>query len=307
MDNSKIYLSIKPNPNNLNNNTTSPGTATAIDNNRSPESDPMMGPLLKVIIVLIVFVLVLILLIIVVVIFTPLSSHLHIFIFSLHQFLSNNPELYQQMLFNNPQMQKLLEKNPELRHALSDPATLKSMMTAATNPKAYNEMLRGHDRALSNLENIPEGFSHLKRVYSTLQEPMYEALTPQTKLTSSATTTITSPKNDKISSSTTTSEPIPNPWAPKQHQHNHKPSPIASPIVSPSSLSSHSQKRKLPSSASFDNDFLSSPSVNVQFQDQLEALHQLGFDNDEDENIPALLATNGHVPAAIDRILSRRK
>ena len=232
--------------------------------------------------------------------------------------MESNPEMYQQMLLSNPQIQNLLEKNPELRHALSDPSTLKTMLTAATNPKAYNEMMRGHDRALSNLENIPEGFSHLKKMYTTLQEPMYDAMSMQQPRKTTPDAIIEEVTTEKIR--TTTWEPIPNPWAPKAT------------IPSTSVLRGiSSQKRKLGSASGDDNNFnflsTTDPDTNVKisdkgtstnastksistlketFQSQLEVLHQLGFTDDEGENVPALLATGGHVPAAIDRILSKR-
>lgn len=196
-------------------------------------------------------------------------------------------------------MQKLIEKNPELRHALSDPSTLKSMLKAATNPKAYNEMLRGHDRAMSNLENIPEGFSHLKKVYSTLQEPMFDAFTPKMQFNASNT----GDEGDKIRM--TTSEPIPNPWAPK-------PTRVNSP-----SFKAQARKRKLNSSLDDDDELfnrslagmgLSSPhpptNTNL-YPQQLMEMRLLGFVNDE-ENVAALLESDGNVPMAIDRIMARR-
>ena len=215
-------------------------------------------------------------------------------------------------------MQKLIEKNPELRHALSDPSTLKSMLNAATNPKAYNEMLRGHDRAMSNLENIPEGFSHLKKVYSTLQEPMYAAFTPKTRVNYNELA------NNKEEDKTrrTTSEPVPNPWAPK--------TPTPTPMRPSSSVVRNggggkpifgAQKRKLTSSIDEDEELfnrslagmagmgLSSPLGNINkhefYRQQLMEMHLLGFVND-DENVAALVASEGNVSVAIDRIIAKR-
>ncbi len=174
------------------------------------------------------------------------------------------------MLLSNPQLQSLLESNPELRHALTDPSTLKSILSAASNPAAYNEMLRGHDRALSNLENIPEGFSHLKRVYKSMQEPMYEALTPQYRAEANAENEVRKEL---------TKDPVPNPWAP--------------------------QKRKLPTSVA-DLAEAATTRMTGEFAGQLETLHGLGFVDDEGENMPALRATGGRISAAIDWIMSRR-
>lgn len=217
------------------------------------------------------------------------------------------------MILSNPQMQQLIEKNPELGHALSDPTTLKSMLNAATNPRAYNEMLRGHDRAMSNLENIPEGFSHLKRIYSTLQEPMYDALIPQTKPIS------IKPNDNPIRKNTTTSEPIPNPWAPppplpSPQLHSVKPRQAKVPLYG---FKSHSHKRKLSEgedekllTGSMETMRILSPlndsDLKEKFKNELAVLHKLGYEQDEEENIPALLASNGHVSSAIDRIVNDR-
>lgn len=257
------------------------------------------------------------------------------------------------MLMSNPQIQQLLEKNPELRHALSDPSTLQSMLSAASNPTAYNEMLRGHDRVLSNLENVPGGFNHLQRVYSTLQEPMYEAMTPKTPINRQRDLNYKS--SESASHSKVTSDPVPNPWAPKKPAIISNPLLDRPPLNSPSMMAnfkSQAHKRRLNAdsddSLNFEKMFLnpgaasesfktdqqpilnfnpfassmmptttlptntntaaasSSQSLADRFSNELAALHELGFDDDESENIPALLATGGHVPAAIDRILSKR-
>ncbi len=188
--------------------------------------------------------------------------------------MAGNPELYQQMILSNPHLQSLLESNPELRRALSDPSTLQSILSAASNPAAYNEMLRGQDRALSNLENIPEGFSHLQRVYKTMQEPMYDAMQFKHPPPSSASTSNTDSSSVRKE---LTRDPVPNPWAP--------PTPTT-------------KKRKLPSLDSLDD--------YSGFSGQLERMHGLGFEDDEGENLPALRATKGDLAAAIDWIMNRR-
>ena len=174
--------------------------------------------------------------------------------------------------------------------------------------------LRGHDRAMSNLENIPEGFSHLKKVYSTLQEPMYDAFTPKTRFnytTADAFENSTeADKKEKIRM--TTSEPIPNPWAPK----------TTIPVNTTNSRPLFgSQKRKLTSS--LDEDLLlfnrnvtgiaelglTSPLNPVQrelYTQQLMEMHLLGFVNDE-ENVAALVECDGNVSLAIDRIIAKRR
>lgn len=253
------------------------------------------------------------------------------------QFLSSNPELYQQLFLGNPQIQKLIESNPELRHALADPETLQTMLQAASNPSAYNEMLRGHDRALANLETIPEGFSHLKRLYSTVQEPMYEALASNPRAGRASGAAAGGRENSD--ERRLTSETMPNPWAPRMSSPSirpQKPPPAPSPAFPPVSplapkptppaLFDSPTPVALPPAPAGLSDFfqlmqqrnaaasISSPvaqpldmaQLKSRFQSELATLHELGFEDDDGENIPALLATGGHVHAAIERILSRR-
>lgn len=50
-------------------------------------------------------------------------------------------------------------------------------MELARNPSMLQELMRSHDRALSNLESIPGGYSALRRMYRDIQEPMLAAAT----------------------------------------------------------------------------------------------------------------------------------
>ncbi len=45
-----------------------------------------------------------------------------------------------------------MDRNPELRHVLNDPAILRQTMEAARNPEIMREMMRTSDRAMSNIE-----------------------------------------------------------------------------------------------------------------------------------------------------------
>lgn len=49
----------------------------------------------------------------------------------------------------------------------------------ARNPAMMQEMVRNQDRALSNLESIPGGYSALRRMYTDIQEPMFSAAREQ--------------------------------------------------------------------------------------------------------------------------------
>merc|ERR1719181_2324730 len=83
-----------------------------------------------------------------------------------------DPNLLQSMLMANPQMQKMVEANPELGHILNDPALLRQSMEHARNPNLMREMMRNTDRAMSNIEMHPEGFNILRRMYNTIQQPL---------------------------------------------------------------------------------------------------------------------------------------
>lgn len=62
---------------------------------------------------------------------------------------------------------------------LSNPELLRQTMEMARNPSMLQELMRTQDRALSNLESIPGGYSALQRMYRDIQEPMLNAATQQ--------------------------------------------------------------------------------------------------------------------------------
>lgn len=47
------------------------------------------------------------------------------------------------------------QRNPEISHMLNNPEMLRQTMELARNPAMLQELMRSHDRALSNLESIP--------------------------------------------------------------------------------------------------------------------------------------------------------
>lgn len=142
------------------------------------------------------------------------------------QFL-NNPELMQSMLQSNPMLQRLIERNPELGQILNDPSTLRQTMQVATNPSLMREQLRNADRALSNIEGMPEGFNALRRIYETIQEPLMDAATTQNQaaggnpLAALFGNAAANPNATGAASTTPAdggeepnASPLPNPWAP---------------------------------------------------------------------------------------------
>ena len=91
------------------------------------------------------------------------------------QSLMNDPENMRNLVTANPQMQELMQHNPEISHMMNNPELLRQTMELARNPSMLQELMRSHDRALSNLENIPGGYSALRRIYRDIQEPMLAA------------------------------------------------------------------------------------------------------------------------------------
>ncbi|KAF7380073.1 hypothetical protein HZH66_014428 [Vespula vulgaris] len=91
------------------------------------------------------------------------------------QSFMNDPENMRNLVTTNPQMQELMQSNPEISHMLNNPELLRQTMELARNPSMLQELMRSHDRALSNLESIPGGYSALRRMYRDIQEPMLAA------------------------------------------------------------------------------------------------------------------------------------
>ena len=88
------------------------------------------------------------------------------------QQIMSNPETLRAIVLSNPEMRRLVEANPEIGHILSDPAVLRQTVESARNPELMREMMRSSDRAMSNMEAHPEGFNALRRMYTSIQEPL---------------------------------------------------------------------------------------------------------------------------------------
>ncbi|KAK9723191.1 UBA/TS-N domain [Popillia japonica] len=122
--------------------------------------------------------------------------------------LLGNPDLLRQM-------QELMERNPEINHMLNNPELLRQTMELARNPSMLQELMRSHDRAISNLESIPGGYNALQRMYRDIQEPMLSAASEQfgrnpfsALIDSANNATGANPQQG-----TENREPLPNPWS----------------------------------------------------------------------------------------------
>ncbi|KAJ8914778.1 hypothetical protein NQ315_013281 [Exocentrus adspersus] len=127
------------------------------------------------------------------------------------QQLMSDPENVRAFITRNPQMQEIMERNPEINHMLNNPELLRQTMEFVRNPSMLQELLRSHDRAISNLESIPGGYNALQRMYRDIQEPMLSATAEQFSRNPFAglvdNTSVNNPQQGRENT-----EPLPNPW-----------------------------------------------------------------------------------------------
>ncbi|XP_070159631.1 ubiquilin-1 [Polyergus mexicanus] len=135
------------------------------------------------------------------------------------QSLMNDPENMRNLVTANPQMQELMQRNPEISHMLNNPELLRQTMELARNPSMLQELMRSHDRALSNLESIPGGYSALRRMYRDIQEPMLAAATngrnPFAALVENSNSSNQDAQNPQQGQENR--DPLPNPWGQSQN------------------------------------------------------------------------------------------
>ncbi|XP_035233656.1 ubiquilin-1-like, partial [Stegodyphus dumicola] len=129
------------------------------------------------------------------------------------QSLFSNPETLRDMIMNHPQMQQIMERNPEINHIFNNPDLLRHTMEIMRNPAMLQEVMRNQDRALSNIESVPGGYNALRRMYTELQEPMYNAAQEQFGTNPFASLVSDSGDNDSSQQGTENRDPLPNPWA----------------------------------------------------------------------------------------------
>lgn len=144
------------------------------------------------------------------------------------QGLLDNPEMMQaalQMtLQTNPQMRQLLDSNPELRQVFNDPAMMQQAMQMMRNPAAMQQAMRSQELAMSQLENIPGGFSALSSMYRNLQEPLMEAQEMRSEPTNA--------RPQQSSGEGATGAPMPNPWGSSSTQRTNSAAPSPSTVTS---------------------------------------------------------------------------
>lgn len=127
------------------------------------------------------------------------------------QQMMSDPAHMRQLILANPQMQQLVERHPEINHMLNNPEMLRQTMEMARNPSMLQELMRTQDRALSNLESIPGGFSALQRMYRDVQEPFMNAASEEFSRNTFATPSESGGEQNPQQGQENR-DPLPNPW-----------------------------------------------------------------------------------------------
>jgi len=120
--------------------------------------------------------------------------------------LMSNPDIIRSMMESNPEMRQVMDANPQLRHILDDPEMMRRSMEMMRDPSAMQNMMRNQDLAMSQIENLPGGFSALRRMYEDIQEPMMDAMAGSAAPSSDSTTS--------TNRSSSAGGAMPNPWGP---------------------------------------------------------------------------------------------
>ncbi|KAH8549552.1 hypothetical protein BGW37DRAFT_535063 [Umbelopsis sp. PMI_123] len=150
------------------------------------------------------------------------------------QSMMNNPELMRSIMMSNPQIRAMVEQNPEIGHVINDPNFLRQSMQMMRNPELMREMQRNNDRALSNIEAIPGGFNHLRRMYSTLQDPLESAARSTGSDSEEANQRLAERLNvQNIPENQLNTQALPNPWAPSSNSRQTSPATQASSTANP--------------------------------------------------------------------------
>eukprot|EP00922_Rhytidocystis_sp_ex-Travisia-forbesii_P001574 GHVS01002186.1.p1 GENE.GHVS01002186.1~~GHVS01002186.1.p1 ORF type:complete len:418 (+),score=47.28 GHVS01002186.1:987-2240(+) len=147
----------------------------------------------------------------------------------LTQNLMDNPQFMRTILEANPQLRELRERNPELNHILNDPQMLRQSLEMMRNPSLLREMMRSTDRAMINIEAIPGGFNALRRMYHSIQEPLWNVVDSNPLGGPNGSRDQPTPNYDVHAENPPDTDALPNPWAPQSSQT----SPTVPPRPSP--------------------------------------------------------------------------
>ncbi|KHJ45473.1 ubiquitin family protein [Trichuris suis] len=133
--------------------------------------------------------------------------------------LFNQPETIRNMLLSNPQVQRIIEQNPDLGFLLNNPELYRETMNLVRNPAAFQELMRNHDRLVSNIESMPGGMATLQRMYQEIQEPMMNATRDQFGAPNPFASLASDNQGENVSlAGRENRTPLPNPWAPRNER-----------------------------------------------------------------------------------------
>lgn len=127
---------------------------------------------------------------------------------NLLQHYTDSPDILRLMLNNNPALQEVMQRNPELGHAINNPSVLREAMEIMRNPNIANEFARSADRAMNNIESLPGGFNALQQMYHDIEEPLMSATNETSNPFLNLFTTQTSNRQGSENR-----DPLPNPWS----------------------------------------------------------------------------------------------
>merc|ERR1719222_1416242 len=88
----------------------------------------------------------------------------------------SDPEMIRAMMRMNPQLEQLMERQPEIARLLEDPEMLQQSMRMAANPSLMREMTRNADRAIGQLDVMPGGHNALVRAHEEIADPLFDAI-----------------------------------------------------------------------------------------------------------------------------------
>merc|ERR1719235_236548 len=138
------------------------------------------------------------------------------------QQMMSNPEMLRAMVRMNPQMNELLERNPQMARMLEDPEMIQQAMRMAANPSLMREMQRNQDRAMGHLDVMPGGHNALVRAHEDMVDPLMSALSGTNQEAASNVASYSAQTEGNPNN-----EALPNPWGAPA------PAPAAAPTSTP--------------------------------------------------------------------------
>jgi ubiquilin len=216
----------------------------------------------------------------------------------------DDPATLRALITANPQMQNVMQNNPEIASLLNSDSMMRQIRDSLLNPDAL-----AHDRALANINSMPGGAAALERAYQQIGEPMLDSFAPQVAVPDESTAPVDE------------SAPFPNAWSPAAASpatslfggRGARPSggaaagnPFASlganPFASLAALQQRQQSQQQQQAAA------AAAAAQRLYASQLDLMTEMGLNSSESDrarNVAALIATQGDVDAAVIRVAAQ--